>query len=508
MTEVDVVVAGAGNAALSAALSAAESGARVLVVEKAPERFRGGNTRLTGGLVRCAYGDPALLERVIGEPLADAGVDVDAYTEHDYRSDLDELSHGLADPVLTATLVEQSWPTVLWLHEHGVPFRLNRALGTSKDLATQRISIPRGSVLRADGQGAGLSAALFAACERAGVTVVYDTEAHRIDLDGDGAVEAVAVRGAAGPRRIACRSLVVASGGYEANPRLRTGYLGREWSNVLVRGVPYNTGTLTEAAIAVGAQPHGDWSACHATIVDIDAPPFSSPGVADYTSRLSYQHGIVTNLAGDRFLDEAENFHHYTYAKFGRAILAQPRGLAIELFDGKGIPLLAPQYSIWPGSPVEADDLGTVADGLATRLAGQGFDRDRLLATVAEFNQAAGQGTFDPTRLDGLRTHGLAVAKTNWARPLDTPPYRAYVVHCGITFTYGGVRIGADGSALDFRGEPIPGLFAAGETVGGLFFGNYPGGAGLAAGATFGRRAGMSAARHAVAGVATAGGSR
>jgi tricarballylate dehydrogenase len=271
---------------------------------------------------------------------------------------------------------------------------------------------------------------------------------------------------------------------------------------VLVRGVPYNTGTLTEAAITVGAQPYGDWSACHATIVDVDAPSFSTPGVADYTSRLSYQHGIMTNLAGHRFLDEAENFHHYTYAKFGRSILAQSRGLAIELFDAKGISLLAPQYTIWPGDPVEADDLATVADRLAGRLAGTGFDRDRLLATVAEYNAATGDGTFDPTRLDGLRTSGLAVEKTNWSRPLDTPPYRAYVVRCGITFTYGGVRISPDGAVLDFRDEPIPGLFAAGETVGGLFFGNYPGGAGLAAGATYGRRAGASAARHATAPVA------
>ncbi|HEX5118395.1 MAG TPA: FAD-dependent tricarballylate dehydrogenase TcuA [Pseudonocardiaceae bacterium] len=498
----DVVVAGAGNAALSAALSAAEHGADVLVVEKAPERFRGGNTRLTGGLMRCAFGDPAGLGRVTGEVTAEAGVEVLPYTEDDYATDLDVLSHGRADPVLTATLVAQSWPTVLWLKEHGVPFRFNRALGTSTNPETNLISIPRGSVLRVDGQGAGLSAALFTACQKAGVRVVYDTEVHRIDLDASGAVEAVGVRGADGPDRITCRSLVVASGGYEANTRMRVSYLGPEWSGVLVRGVPYNTGTLTEAAIAVGAQPHGDWSACHATIVDVDAPSFSTPGVADYTSRLSYQHGIMTNLAGHRFLDEAENFHHYTYAKFGRSILAQPRGLAIELFDAKGIELLAPQYTIWPGDPVEADDLATVADRLADRLAGTGFDRDRLLTTVAEYNAATGEGTFDPTRLDGLRTNGLAVEKTNWSRPLDTAPYRAYVVRCGITFTYGGVRINPDGAVLDFRDEPIPGMFAAGETVGGLFFGNYPGGAGLAAGATFGRRAGASAARHATAPVA------
>jgi tricarballylate dehydrogenase len=309
----------------------------------------------------------------------------------------------------------------------------------------------------------------------------------------------VRLRDADGLHTLRAEAVVMASGGFEANPRLRTGYLGQDWSRVLVRGVPYNTGRVTEAALEFGAQAHGDWSACHATIVDIDAPPFSEPGVADFTSRLSYPLSVMVNLDGERFVDEAEHFHHFTYAKYGRSILNQRRGLAIEIFDAKVIERLAPQYSIWPGDPVEAETVAELAAKLAERLPDAGLDTARLVRTVAEFNTATSAGEFDPTRLDGLATSGAQPEKTNWAQPIDTAPYRAYIVQCGITFTYGGIKINSEGAVLDFQGRPIPGLYGAGEVVGGLFYDNYPGGAGLAAGAVFGRRAGRSAAAHAAA---------
>ena len=245
-------------------------------------------------------------------------------------------------------------------------------------------------------------------------------------------------------------------------------------------------------ALAAGAMSWGHWSGCHAVGWDMNAPPFGDLDVGDGFQKHSYPFGIMVNAEGRRFLDEGADFRNYTYAKYGRAILAQPGNFAWQIFDAKVARLLRDEYRIRRATRVRADTLEALADKL------EGVDRDGFLAEVAAFNAAVKRDVpFDPTVKDARGTEGLAIPKSNWANPLDTPPYEAYGVGCGITFTFGGLRIESDGQVIDSDGRPMAGLYAAGELVGGLFYFNYPGGTGLTAGAVFGRIAGASAAQAA-----------
>lgn len=493
----DVVVAGAGNAGLCAAVAAAERGASVALLEKSSHALRGGNTRLTGGLLRCSYGDASNLGELLREDMNEARLNIPPYRDSDFVRDLEITSEGRTDPALSRVLARQSWPTIQWMVSNGVRFHLNRGLGSITDPVTGVMSIPEGSVVRAEGHGAGLSESLFSTVEKVGVTIRYEAEAQQVSVDDKGAVDAVIARSRDGLERLKCRSFVIASGGFEANSRMRCAYLGPEWSKVIVRGVPFNTGICIDAAINVGAQPYGDWGACHATIVDAEAPQYGNPVVADDTGRLSYRFGLMFNLDGNRFVDEGEDYHQFTYAKYGRELLRQRHQLAIQVFDAKTLGYLDSHYSQWPGHPIRSDTIDGLVRALAKRLDGLSFQPDQMLATIASFNDAVVPGAFDPAALDGTHTDGLVINKANWALPLVSPPYIAYIVTCGITFTYGGIRINEQAEAMDFGGRPISGLFAAGEAVGGLFYGNYPGGAGLTSGAVFGRLAGVGAAEYA-----------
>jgi tricarballylate dehydrogenase len=271
---------------------------------------------------------------------------------------------------------------------------------------------------------------------------------------------------------------------------MRAAHLGPNWDVAKVRGTHANTGEVLEAALRHGAQAYGHWSGCHAIQWDAQAPPTGDLEITNRFSRQSYPVGIVVNRRGERFLDEGEDLRNYTYAKFGAEVLRQPEGVAAQIFYATTTPLLRTIDYDAPGATrVEADTLGELAERL-------GFDRAGLERTVAQFNAAITQDVaFDPAVRDGRRTRGIAPPKSNWALAIDTPPYLAFPVTCGITFTFGGVRVDADAAVLDTAGRRIPGLFAAGELVGGLFFHNYPGGTGLTAGAVFGRRAGWAAAR-------------
>jgi tricarballylate dehydrogenase len=308
--------------------------------------------------------------------------------------------------------------------------------------------------------------------------------------DGDGRVAGVVARAADGMRsELRAGAVVLAAGGFESDPRLRAAHLGPNWDVAKVRGTPSNTGEVLEAALRHGAQAYGHWSGCHAIQWDAGAPPTGDLEITNRFSRQSYPVGIVVNRRGERFLDEGEDFRNYTYAKFGAEVLRQPEGVAAQVFDAKTIPLLRRIDYEAPGATrVDAGTLGELADGL-------GIDRDGFERTVAEFNAAIADVPFDPAVKDGRRTEGIAPPKSNWALAIDTPPYVAFPITCGITFTFGGVRVDEEAAVLDTAGRRIPGLFAAGELVGGLFFHNYPGGSGLTAGAVWGRRAGWAAAQ-------------
>ena len=249
------------------------------------------------------------------------------------------------------------------------------------------------------------------------------------------------------------------------------------------------------AALNIGAQPFGGWSTCHAVQWDISSPPYGDRVVLDNFQKHSYPIGIVVNLEGRRFVDEGADYRNHTYAKYGREVMKQPRRTAVQVFDAKTIDMVRDEYRIKQVTRAQADTL----EGLARAL---DIDPAGLTRTVAEFNAACRPGKYNPSVLDGVGTEGISPPKSNWALPIDKPPFHGFVVTCGITFTFGGLKIDETAAVLDTGDRPIPGLYAAGELVGGIFYGNYLGGAGLMSGSVFGRLSGRSAAT--AAGTATA----
>ncbi|HZT09332.1 MAG TPA: FAD-dependent tricarballylate dehydrogenase TcuA [Chloroflexota bacterium] len=489
MESYDVVVVGAGNAGLCAALSAREAGARVAVLEKAPRAERGGNTAFTGGLLRFPFQGIEEIKPLIPDYTADelSNVDVGRYTQHDYASDLERVTEGLSDPALVETLVGNAYPTMRWMRDRGVRWLL--ALGRQSYKVGETYRFFGNLILEAHGGGQGLSDRLFEIAEGSGIEIRYDTKATGLDTNANGAVTGVRIRDQDGVHNLSARSVVLASGGFEANREMRTRYLGPDWELAKVRGTRFNTGDSIQMALAIGAQSYGHWSCCHAVAWDLLANEVGDLRIGDLHQKHSYPLGIVVNRLGQRFVDEGADFRNYTYAKYGREILKQPGRQAFQIFDSKTVPMLRDEYRIKEATRGRANTIAELADQLT-------IDQDGLSRTVAEFNAAIRPGEFNPSILDGKHTEGITPPKSNWAIPIDEPPFEGYAVTCGITFTFGGLRINPRCQVLDTENRPIPGLFAAGELVGGLFYYNYPGGSGLMAGAVFGRIAGMSAGEH------------
>ncbi|HXZ02535.1 MAG TPA: FAD-dependent tricarballylate dehydrogenase TcuA [Stellaceae bacterium] len=485
----DVVVVGAGNAALSAALSAREQGASVVVLERAPEAECGGNSRFTAGAIRTVYNGVEDLKKLIPD-LTEAEIartDYGAYTREQFYDDLGRITQYRSDPDLAEILIERSLETLVWLRGKGVKFL--PAYGRQAFKIGDKTRFWGGLTVEATGGGPGLVAAEHEAARRNGIAIHYRTRALSLLLD-ERRVIGVHVRQGERSFDIAAKSVVLASGGFQANAEWRTRYLGPGWDLAKVRGTRFNTGDGIRMALDAGAMPWGNWSGCHAVAWDRNAPEFGDLAVGDNFQKHSYPFGIVVNTTGRRFLDEGADFRNYTYAKYGRAVLEQPAQTAWQVFDGKVLHLLREEYRIRQVTKARADSIEALAQKL------EGIDRAAFIAEVAAFNRAVRQDVpFDPTVKDGRRAEGLPVPKSNWANTLDTPPFEAYQVTCGITFTFGGLRIDAAGRVIDTEGEPIPGLFAAGELVGGLFYFNYPGGTGLLSGAVFGRIAGASAGK-------------
>jgi tricarballylate dehydrogenase len=485
----DVAVVGAGNAALCAALAAAEAGARVVVLEAAPEDERGGNSAYTAGAMRTTFDGIADIKKLVPDLGAaeEASTDFGSYSFDEYFDDMTRITQFRCDADLVEILIRRSLPTLEWMRGHGVRFQ--PSYGRQAFKHEGRFKFWGGLAVETWGGGPGLVQALFDGAARAGVQVVYGARARELVLDG-GAVRGVraTLRGG-GTLDVAAGAVVLAAGGFEANAEMRTRYLGPGWDLAKVRGSRHNMGDGIRMGLEAGAQPFGNWSGCHAVGWDMNAPLTGDLAVGDGFQKHSYPFGIMVNRRGERFLDEGADFRNYTYAKYGREILAQPGQVAWQIFDAKVSHLLRDEYRIRQVTRVQADSIAELAAGM------EGVDAARLAETVAEFNRAVKTDMpFDPNVKDGRGTEGLTVAKSNWANPLDTPPFEAYGVTCGITFTFGGLRIDGTGRVLDAGDAPIPGLHAAGELVGGLFYFNYPGGTGLTSGAVFGRLAGTSAA--------------
>lgn len=488
----DVVVVGAGNAALVAALTAHEAGARVVVLEAAPEQERGGNSRFTGGIFRCAHeGLDSLLALVTDESARWADrVRVDPYPRSRYSEELQRATDGRIDPGLERQLVDLSYETVQWMAERGVRWELTvgKLIDPEKIPEGEQYVLPPGGALRSAHEGVGLMEDLYAAVEAAGIEVWYDAPVVELLLEGS-ACRGVVVRRPDGDVEV--RGVVVlAAGGFEANPEMRQRWLGPGWDLVKVRGTRFNMGTVLAAAMRAGAQPAGHWGGCHAVPLDADAPAVGDLRLTDKMSRYSYPFALLINAEGRRFVDEGEDEVWLTYAKTGKTVRAQTRAWAFQLFDQKTLHLLEPRYST--GTPVQAETLEELAGKL-------GVDPTALRETVDTFNAACPEGEFDAFRKDGLRaTPEGQPAKSNWAQRIEAGPFVAYQVTCGITFTYGGLKVDDRGAVLDITGKRMPGLHATGEITGGFFFLNYPAGAGLMRGAVFGRLAGAAAAAEAV----------
>ena len=482
----DVVVVGGGNAGFTAAHAAAERGRSVILLEKGPEELSGGNSFYTAGATRIVHGGLEDLAGLVEPDDRHGSTVVPPYTAEDYASDLAKVTEGRNDPELTEVLIAESQSTLRWLNGLGLKYRLM--------YERQAYERPDGSYLFWGGLhvgnvggGEGMMADHTRVARELGTAIRYASPATKLLVDG-GRVTGVVVNGQDGEYTIEADSVILTAGGFEADPLLRREYLGEGWENAKVRGTPFNTGDMIRAALDAGAARGGDWNTCHSVQWDAFTPQNeSNRELTNRLTRQSYPLGIIVNRNGERFLDEGADFRNYTYAKYGKEILRQPGSVAWQIFDAGLRPMLRTEEYDMPGVSVET------ADTVAELAAKTGINPEALEKTVAEYNASIDRGAaFDPNVLDGRAARTVPV-KSNWANPLENGPFYAFGVTCGITFTFGGVRGDTSGRVLDTDGNAIPGLFAAGEMLGGLFSTNYPGGSGLAAGCVFGRRAGSLA---------------
>jgi tricarballylate dehydrogenase len=490
--EYDVVVVGAGNAGLVTALTAHESGARVLVLEAASHEERGGNSRFSGSIFRAVHSGLDSIRPLLADPAEEVldQVTVGPYPRERYIDDWLSTSQNRPPRELVETVVDRSFQTLEWMRDKGVEWELTSGKLFDTGKLDRKYDVPPGGAIRVRHEGVGLVAALFKAVEDAGIDIWYDSPAASLVTEGSTVVgvrvrrerEFEAVHGA----------VVLASGGFEANPEMRLRYLGPGWDLVKVRGTRFNMGTMLARALDAGAQPAGHWGGCHASPQDAAHPPVGDLRMTDKLSRYSFPYSLLINSDGHRFVDEGEDQVWLTYAKTGSAILAQKGSVAYQVFDQKTAHLLEPRYST--GTPVEAPTL----EELAAKL---GLPAGQLAATVADFNKSVPGDAgvrFDPLALDGLSARPAGQPpKSNWAQALDEGPFIAYPVTCGITFTYGGVKVDTDARVIDVTGHAMPGLYATGEIAGDFFHHNYAAGSGLMRGAVFGRIAGANAAAHA-----------
>jgi len=487
----DVIVVGGGNAALCAALSAREHGAKVLLLERAPEDQRGGNSSYTGGGFRMVHHGVETVRTVVPD-LSEgeiANTDFGEYTEEAYLDDLGRVTRWYCDPDLAETVVRRSTETVQWLHGRGVRFipRFGRYAFKHEG----KFKFFGGTVIEAAGGGRGLVQAEYKAAEKHGVEIRYNAQAIAL-LRGQEGVQGVRVVVNRAEEEIRSKAVVLAAGGFEANREWRTRYLGPGWDMAKVRGTRYNTGDGIRMALDIGAQAYGQWSGCHSVSWERYAPDFGELDRPITASRNGYPFSIMVNAEGKRFVDEGADFRNYTYAKYGRAVLEQPGSYAWHVFDSQVEHLLHEEYRSKGTTKVHADTL----EELVARM--EDVHPGQFLRTVRDFNAAIRRSAaFNPNIKDGRCTEGLDLNKSNWANAIEKPPFSAYAVTCGITFTFGGLKIDTATRVLDIADAPLPGLYAAGELVGGLFYYNYPGSSGLMAGSVFGRIAGREAAAHA-----------
>ncbi|KKK39252.1 tricarballylate dehydrogenase [Mesobacillus campisalis] len=469
---------------MSAAIAASENGANVIVLEKAPESEKGGNTTYTHGSIRFAYNGVEDLKEIMPDltPEEIESTDFGTYSEEEYFDDMCRLTDYRTNPELASLLTSQSFETMKWLVSHKV--RFVPIYGRQAFKVDGKFKFWGGMIAESAGGGPGLVEALHEEAKKLGVQILFNAMATELIHDDEG-VHGVIFKQNGKTTEVRAKAVILASGGFHANQEMRTRYLGPKWDLAHARGSRFNTGEGINIALKIGAMPYGNWSGAHSVGGDRYLP--------DHTEgfqRLSYPFGIMVNTEGKRFVDEGADFRNYTYAKYGKLILEQPGQAAWQVFDQKVARLLRDEYKVKQVTKVKANTLEELAEKM------EGIDTEGFLNEVKRYNAAVRKDIpFNPNIKDGRCTEGLEVRKSNWANTIDEGPFEAYGVTCGITFTFGGLKINTEAEVQDLLSQSIPGLYATGELVGGLFYFNYPGGAGLMAGSVFGKIAGENAAR-------------
>ena len=452
----DVLVIGGGNAGLCAAIEATERGARVVVLESAPQPMRGGNSRHTRNL-RSMHDEPTVT--LTG-----------AYPLDEYWNDLLQVTGGQTDETLARLVIDGSGASLPWMARHGVRFQPPLS-GTLHLARTNAFFL---------GGGKALLNAYYRSAARLGVHVEYDAEVCRLAMDNGRFTSATFIRDGV-ETTVRAGAVVAAAGGFQAD----IDWLRRIWGpaadNFLIRGTPYDTGRVLRLLIDAGVRPVGDPAQCHAVAIDARSPRFDG-GIVTRVDSVSF--GIVVNRNARRFYDEGEDFWPKRYAIWGRLIAGQPEQIAYTLVDAQSAGAFMPP--VFP--PIRADSIHDLAVALS-------LDPAELERTVSAFNAAVRPGTFDHSVLDDCRTEGIEPHKTHWARRLEKPPFLAYPLRPGITFTYFGVAVDRNACVLLNDGSTSPNVFAAGEIMAGNILGKgYLAGFGMAIGTVFGRIAGENAA--------------
>jgi tricarballylate dehydrogenase len=483
----DIIVIGGGSAAFDAAVSASKAGAhKIVMLEKAPEAEYGGNARYSGTGFRFVHKGGEEIRQFIPDVPEELfrKMHITAYTAAEFMADLDRMTQGAMDPELAQVLVDESSRAVHWMREVGIKWEPLKEHAK----VDGKLFFERGIAIHVAGGGIGQLTQWRNIAEGLGIEIRFDSPVCSI-LGDLRRVEGVRVAGPDGQYEIKAKAVIACAGGFQASPEMRARYLAGPTDLMRVRGTKHDTGEVLRYLLDLGARAAGQWQSGHMSPIDANAPPFETPqhedGRGNTQSRYDYPFGISVNALGERFFDEGEAQHSYTYAKTGRAVLTQPGARAYQIYDKTGIACRR-----YPYHKATFEEAGSVRE-----LAGKiGLEPDVLAHTVETFNRAVPDDAkpFDPTRVDGRATRGLKIPKSNWATRITEPPFRAYPVTCGITFTFGGLKVNRNAQVVNTMDQPIKGLFASGDIVG-LFFHNYPSFTGQTRNAVFGRLAGAAA---------------